>query len=91
MDHLCGNACITNAEESLQGQKMVTRTFWTNGIKMTSTPNLGWTEERIIQYDEIALEDQSHVATKEERSRNGELRDTIIECKGYTRTIESAQ
>ena len=85
MDHLCGNACITNAEKSLQGQKMVTRTFWTN------TPNLGWSEERIIQYDEIALEDQSHIATKEEGSRNGELRDTIIECRGYTRTIESAQ
>ena len=24
----------------------------------------GWTEEQIIQYDEIALEDHSHVATR---------------------------
>ena len=35
-----------------------------------SLSDFGWTEERFIQYDEIALEDQSRVATLQERSRN---------------------
>ena len=40
---------------------------------MTITANLseiGWTEEQIIQYDELALEDHSYFATTEERTRN---------------------
>ena len=32
---------------------------------------IGWTEEQIIQYDELALEDHSYIATTEERTRNG--------------------
>ena len=28
---------------------------------------IGWTEQQIIEYDKIALEDQSHVATRAER------------------------
>ena len=35
-----------------------------------SLSDVGWTEEQIIQYDAIALEDDSHVATWQERSRN---------------------
>ena len=35
-----------------------------------SLSDVGWIEEGIIQYDEIALEDHSHVATKQERSRD---------------------
>ena len=40
---------------------------------MTNTASLcqKWTEEQIIQYDAIALEDLSIVATWQERSRNG--------------------
>ena len=30
----------------------------------------GWTEEQIVQYDKLALEDHSYVAIKEERIRN---------------------
>ena len=29
-----------------------------------------WTEEQITQYDELALEDHSYIATREERTRN---------------------
>ena len=32
---------------------------------------IGWTEEQIIQYDAIALDDHSNVATWQERGRNG--------------------
>ena len=32
--------------------------------------DIGWSEERVIQYDEIALEDLCYVATKQERGRN---------------------
>ena len=31
---------------------------------------VGWIEEQIIQYDELALEDHSYFATREERTRN---------------------
>ena len=30
----------------------------------------GWSEEQIIQYDELALEDHSYIATRGERPRN---------------------
>ena len=44
---------------------------WNNDDKHhMSWSDIGWTEERIVQYDEIALEDHSCTATKEERSRN---------------------
>ena len=29
-----------------------------------------WTEEQIVLYDELALEDHSYIATREERHRN---------------------
>ena len=35
-----------------------------------SLSDIGWTEEHIIQYDEISLENHSHVAARQERSRN---------------------
>ena len=35
-----------------------------------SLSDIGWTEEQIIQYDELALEDHSYIATTEERTRN---------------------
>ena len=35
-----------------------------------SLSDIGWTEERIIQYDETALEDHSYIATRPERSWN---------------------
>ena len=33
----------------------------------------GWTEEQLIQYDELALEDHSYIAMREERTRNGKM------------------
>ena len=53
---------------------VVTKPFWKDGTTMTHTASLcqqlGWTEEQIIQYDELALEDHSYIATREERTRN---------------------
>ena len=44
---------------------------WKNDDKYRkSLSDLGWTEEPIIQYDEIAFEDHSCTATREERSRH---------------------
>ena len=44
---------------------------WNNDDKYRkSSSDIGWPEERTIQHDEIALEDHSYIATKEERSRN---------------------
>ena len=42
---------------------------WNNDKYSISLSDIGWTEEQIIQYDEIALEDHSNVATKQEGSR----------------------
>ena len=35
-----------------------------------SLSDIGWAEEQIIQYDELALDDHSKIATTEERTRN---------------------
>ena len=44
---------------------------WNNDDKYReSLSDAGWTEERIIQYDKIVLEDPSYIATRQERSRN---------------------
>ena len=44
---------------------------WSNDDKYRKyLSDIGWTEEQIMQNDEIALEDHSYVATQEERSRN---------------------
>ena len=44
---------------------------WHNDDKYReSLSKIGWTEEQIIQYDELALEDHSEIATREERNRN---------------------
>ena len=43
VDLLCGNACITKhmkCSREPANTKMVTRTFWTDGIRMTKTANL---------------------------------------------------
>ena len=55
-----------------------------------SLSDIGWTEEQIIQFDAIALEDHSYVATWQERCRNEKSWKKIFECRGYSRGIESA-
>ena len=43
---------------------------WHNDDKYReSLSKIGWTEEQIIQYDELALEDHFYIATREERTR----------------------
>ena len=76
-------------------KKMVTRKFWTDGTKMTKTANLcqmlcglknasfnvmksHWKTTPTLQQDKKEGEEREIVAT-------------FIECRGYTRTIESAQ
>ena len=62
--------CRTRANPSM----VVTKPFRKDGARMTKTTSLcqmlGGTEKQIIQYDELALEDHSHIATRKERSRN---------------------
>ena len=44
---------------------------WHNDDKYReSLSKIGWTEERILQHDELALEDRSYIATRGERDRN---------------------
>ena len=53
------------------GDKNILERWHDDDKYRNSLTGIGWTEEQIIQYDAIALEDQSHVATRQERSRNG--------------------
>ena len=51
-----------------------TKPYWKDGTMVTndreSLSKVGWTGEQIIQYDELALEDHSDIATRGERDRN---------------------
>ena len=47
-----------------------------------SLSDIGWSEEQIIQYDAIALEDHSYVATWQERSRNGKSWKISLNAEG---------
>ena len=40
---------------------------------VTSLSEIGWTEEQIVQFDKLALEDHSYTATREERERNEKM------------------
>ena len=80
----CGAKHGATATNVLQSQGHVaesspTQAWWVQNHlgKMTqrwqipeSLSNIGWTEERIIQCDELALEDHSYIATRGERNRN---------------------
>ena len=77
MDHLCGSACTYKEHVMLRkarkhksgGSKPLER--WHDDDKYRkSMSDVGCAEEQISQYDEIALEDHSYVATQQERSRN---------------------
>ena len=47
-----------------------------------SFSDVGWAEEQIIQYDEIALEDHSYVATWQERSQNEKFWNVSLNAEG---------
>ena len=65
---------------------------WHNGDKYRkSLSDIGWTEELIIEYDEIALQDHSYGATWQERSRNEKAWKNFFECRRYSSAIESVQ
>ena len=74
---------------------VVTGTFWTDGTNddkyRKSLSGIGWTEEQVIHYDDIALEDHSNVCYKTSKKSEREIMDTSFECRRYSRTIESAQ
>ena len=52
-----------------------------------SLSDIGWTEEQIIQYDAIALEDHPYVATRQERSRNGKFWKISSSAEGIQRPL----
>ena len=64
MELLYGNKCTTKPMKCCR--KLVKTK---NGGHNTISKN-EWTEEQIIQFDELALEDHSYIATREERDRN---------------------
>ena len=63
------------AEESPQAKKWWLQNHsgrWHDDDKYRKSLSfVGWTEQQIIQYDTIALEDQSYVAAWQDSSRNG--------------------
>ena len=79
MEHVCGSACITSQMKCWRKPASTTVVF-SNLQRCDNDENygkslsdIGWTDEQIIQYDELALEDHSHCATREECTRNDNL------------------
>ena len=70
---------------------VVTKPFWErchdDDKYRKSLSNFAWTEERVIQYDEIALEDHSYVATRHERSRTGKSWTISLNKEGIQRPV----
>ena len=100
MDHQCDSACATKhmicwlrkaRKHTSGGYKTILETWNDDDKYRKSFSDIGWTEEQIIQYDAIALEDHSYVATWQERSRNRKSSNHFVECRRYSRAIESAQ
>ena len=52
------------------GSKTILETWHKDNEYLKSLSEAGWTEEHIIQYDKLALEDHSCIATPMERARN---------------------
>ena len=61
---------------------------WYNDDKYRkSLSDIGWTEEQIFQYDAIALEDHSYMATWQERSPNGKSWKMSLNAEGIQGTL----
>ena len=52
------------------GQESILESWLKDDDYRKSLSEIGWTEEQIIQYDELALEDHTYIATRGERDRN---------------------
>ena len=64
------HAMLKKASKHKHGYKNILDRWNTADKYRKSVSDTGWTEEQIIRYDEIALEDHCYVATQQERSRN---------------------
>ena len=86
MDHLCGSACITpKARKHQSGGYNNNLDRWHNDDKYRkSLSDIGWSEEQIIQWNEMALKDHSYVATRLEKKEVG----TISECRISAVTVK---
>ena len=63
---------------------------WNNDDKCRkSLSDIGWTEEQIIQYDKITLEDHAYTATRGRKKPEREIMETLTERRRCPRTIES--
>ena len=77
MDLLNGNECTARPREMLQkarqpkhGENKSMLERWHKDEQYRkSLSEIGWTEEQIFEYDNIALEDHSYVATRSERTQ----------------------
>ena len=77
-----GNECTTKPMRCCRqarqpkhgGYKIIWERWHNDDNYRKSLSEIEWTEELIILYDELALEDHSYIATKEERTRNEKSR-----------------
>ena len=101
MDNLCGSACTSKhmicwgkhaSTKVVVTKKNILERWHDDDKYCKSFSDIGWTEEQIIQYDAITLEDHSYVATWEERSKNGKSWKLSLNAVGVQRPLnESAQ
>ena len=73
------------------GYKIILERWHDDDKYRKSLSDVGWTEEQIIHYDDaIELEDHSHVAIKQERSRKRKSLNISLNAE-HSKTMESAQ
>ena len=90
MEHRCGSACPTRhlicrgkaRKHKSGGYKTILDRWHDDDRYRKSLSDIGWTEEKIIQYDAIASEDHSYVTTWQERSRNEKSRNISLNAEG---------
>ena len=62
---------LQKARQPKHGGYKIILEVWHNDDKYReSVSKIGWTEEQIIQFDELALEDHCYIATRGERNHN---------------------
>ena len=76
----CGKETLQKARQPKHGGYKTILERWHKDDKYRkSLSEIVWTEEQIIQYDELALGDHSYIATREERTRNEKSLGTQVE------------
>ena len=79
---------LKKARNNKNGYKIILDR-WNNDDKCRKClSDIGWTEESIIHFDEIASENYSYIATKRRKKSEREIMETFIEAEGFQEPLD---